>query len=1002
MSNSIDLFAALSELSYSTTQLVAVVLGIVWTSVSFYTYTPVVQLAVSRAVDRLRGRRTVVDPDEVPIEEWPTLEVFVAAYDEPAVIEEAVRTATASRYPAEKLTVTVLTEPGDDATNAVVDRIADRYEFTHRLVPTDYPGTPNKPRALNYGFEHSTAEIVGVIDAEDIVDEALFATSALTISHGEPDFTHGVLDMTNEADGWINLLFRAEYGYWFRLVAPGFVRIGYDVPLPGTTCFFDAAVLREIDGIRREKLGSPWDDAARAWLDDHGLSGITPWDPENVTEDFEIGLLLSASDFTPGYVPVVTAEESPREVNDWIRQRTRWQKGKVYTFLRYRGVLPSGLKHKLHFSYQSLLPHLGPLNIAAVVVVFFLSGLLAYQPLSLVRAVLSVGLAFVALAVGFHLLGYWLASDAPLGTRLRRSVIVAVGVFPYWVLQWGADVRAIVQTYAGQFDWEHTPHVGRAIADADEPLDEHRFEPTYTMSGIFRDTLLGLILLVGLALRIPRIGTQSLWSDEIYSVAVRASFSLPDLLLADDPHPPLYYLLLKGWMALFGNGPAPARWFSVVCSLGAVYLAYSVGMRLFDDRTGLLLAALLSVSTFHVHFGRTARMYALFSLLTLLSWYAFLSVRNGSTLQRAGYAFATAGVLYTHVFGVFVVGAQWIYLLLTTPRSRDRGPERRAVLGVAVLSLPLVGFFARLVFASGSEDGPALDWIPAPSPELLEELALLYAGYPDIYPIMAGSQTTRIAALVVAAVGLVGLTAAVFDSVRPDDDTHTRAVAQMLSLAGVTVGGALLISLLYRPVLIPRYTLPASIGVSALVVTGLRNLPVRPARAVAVVLLISGLLVGGVAYHNTETFEDWEGATAAIEGGATPATAVVYQPGWTRTNVEYYDEGPTPAAYQIDPDVAVGTPDARLAPGTEQQLSAALTNHETVWYVQYNAPFDAPTSEWLRSNAETQYVENFGIVTVYQFQTAEAESTATVEAADDGSATTIARALSTATVVSPA
>ncbi len=996
-----DLFALVSELSYSTIQFVAILLGIIWTSVSFYTYTPVVQLAVSRAVDRLRSRRTVVEPDDVPIEEWPTLEVFVPAYEEPAVIEDAVRTATASRYPAEKLDITVLTEPGDDTTNDIVTRIAESYEFTHRLVPTEYPGTPNKPRALNYGFEHSTAEVVGVIDAEDIVDETLFATSALTISHGRPDFTHGALDMTNEADGWINLLFRAEYGYWFRLVAPGFVRLGYDVPLPGTTCFFDAAVLREIDGIRREKLGSPWDDAALAWLNDHGLSGVTPWDPENVTEDFEIGLLLSASEFTPGYVPVVTAEESPQEVNDWIRQRTRWQKGKIYTFLRYRGVLPSRLRHKFHFSYQSLLPHLGPLNIGAVVVVFFLSGLLAYQPVPLVRGVLSVGLAFVVLAVGFHLLGYWLASDAPIGTRLRRSIIVAIGVFPYWVLQWGADVRAIVQTYAGQFNWEHTPHVGRAIADADEPLDERRFEPTYTMSGIYRDTLLGLTLLAGLALRIPRIGSQSLWTDEIYSVAVRASFSLPDLLLADDPHPPLYYLLLKGWMAVFGNSPATVRWFSVVCSLGAVYLAYSVGMRLFDDRTGILLAALLSVSTFHVHFGRITRMYALFTLLSLLSWYGFLTVRNGSTVQRAGYAFVTAGVLYTHVFGVFVVGAQWIYLLLTTPRSRDRGPERRAVLGVTVLALPLVGFFGRLLLVSGTDSGPALDWIPAPSPELLEELALLYAGYPDIYPIMAGSGTTQIAALVVAAVGLVGLTAAVFDSVRPDDDTHTRAVAQMLSLAGVTIGGALLVSLLYRPVLVPRYTLPASVGVSALVATGLRNIPIRPVRAVAVVFLISGLLVGGVAYHDTETFEDWEGAAAAIGGGETPATAVVYQPGWTQTNVEYYDEGAAPTAYQTDPDVAVGTPDARLAPGTEQQLSAALATHDTVWYIQYNAPFDAPTSEWLRSNAETKSVENFGIVTVYLFDTAGAESAQVVDIGDGGSGTSVARPESTAIGLSP-
>ncbi|SDM99248.1 Dolichyl-phosphate-mannose-protein mannosyltransferase [Halogranum gelatinilyticum] len=962
-----DVSQLLSTFTFTSVQAAAIFFGVIWTTVNFYTYTPILKYGTDRLVERVTGRShaTSVDPQSVPQSEWPTVEVFISAYDEAAVIEQAIRSTLATEYPSEKRTVTVLTEPGDDETNAVVSSLREELEFVHRVVPEGYPGSPNKPRALNYGFAFSDAEVIGVIDAEDVVGETLLSQAAVTISAGKPDFVHGVLDMVNENDGWLNLLFRAEYGYWFRLVAPGFVASGFDIPLPGTTCFFDREVLTEVAARRVERLGETWTEEARTQARELGIGAVKPWDPTNVTEDFEIGLILSSYGFDAGYVPAVTREESPLELNDWIEQRTRWQKGKVFTFLRYRKSLPKGINHKFHFLYQSLLPHLGPINISAVVIIFILSRLLAYEPLPIVRIVLSLGLAFMVIAAGATLVGYWLASDAPRRTRLRRSVIVAVGLFPYWVLQWGADLRALHRTYLGRFHWEHTTHLGRNLTESiTESRRDTEFDPTYTLDGLHRELLLAVVLVGAVLLRLPRLGTQSLWTDEIYSVAVRASLSVPDLLvMPQDPHPPLYYLLLRGWMTVFGTSPGAVRAFSVLCSVAAVYVAYSLATRLFDDRTGLVVAALLAVSVFHIHVGRTARMYALFVFLTTVSWYSLLDVRTGSLLQRAGYAVATAAVLYVHVFGVFVVAAQWAYLAVSAPPSGDRGPERRAVAGVGVLSLPLVYLFGQVVYRMATSTGPSLDWIPAPTADLLSRIGLLYAGYPEIYPILGGSVETRMIATVVAVLFLVAIAFSIFeyDGENGFELSPPRANAQMLALAVVPIGGPLLVSLLYEPVLVPRYTIPATVGVFVLVANGLTNVPVRSGRIATVAVVLVGLLAMGGVYHSTDSFEDWQGAANAIETEASDTDAIVYQPQWTDTDVEYYYDGPALTSYRLPPD------DGDLSAADRGRLREVVTTHEQFWYVQYGAPYDAPTSRWLRENAAQESVQEFGIVTVYRF-----------------------------------
>jgi len=213
------------------------------------------------------------------------------------------------------------------------------------------------------------------------------------------------------------------------------------------------------------------------------------------------------------------------------------------------------------------------------------------------------------------------------------------------------------------------------------------------------------ITLLALGLRLGRLTFQPLWWDEGTSVYF-ASQPLGDLTAATaaDIHPPLYYLLLHFWMLLCGRGEAALRLFSVVIGTLTIPLIYLVGRCLFDARTALLAALLLALSPFHVYYSQEVRMYALVTLLGLVSVYLMLrlleepnpqplpfegrgaspprvgeglgerSDRIGDGLgERSawlGYVLATSLAMYTHYYAAFIPLFQTIFVLLHWRRYR--------------------------------------------------------------------------------------------------------------------------------------------------------------------------------------------------------------------------------------------------------------------------------------------------------------------------------------------
>src|SRR5438445_7581572 len=126
-----------------------------------------------------------------------------------------------------------------------------------------------------------------------------------------------------------------------------------------------------------------------------------------------------------------------------------------------------------------------------------------------------------------------------------------------------------------------------------------------------RIVLLALVLIVstGALLRIVKLGSESLWLDEAYSIYTSQE-SLPEIVqeASRDVHPPLYYFALHYWLKFFVDTESAARSLSVVFGVIAIPLIYGLASLLFDRMTGLFSATLLAWSHFNIEYSQEARM----------------------------------------------------------------------------------------------------------------------------------------------------------------------------------------------------------------------------------------------------------------------------------------------------------------------------------------------------------------------------------------------------------
>lgn len=202
-------------------------------------------------------------------------------------------------------------------------------------------------------------------------------------------------------------------------------------------------------------------------------------------------------------------------------------------------------------------------------------------------------------------------------------------------------------------------------------------------------------MLLGAALRFRGIAREGAWADELWTLLIAdPTFGFAEFwrhVLAD-AHPPLYYLLMRGWSAVFGQSDLAARLPSAIA--GIVTLG-AAGAAPLPKSGRLTLMALLAVSPGAIHFAQEARAYALLLLwATIITGLCLRIVdkpggeQNGDT-SRAIAALTITGILasYTHYFG-FLLAIAAGAIVFAKLRSR------LAAAGVAAVAAAFVPWIA--------------------------------------------------------------------------------------------------------------------------------------------------------------------------------------------------------------------------------------------------------------------------------------------------------------------
>ena len=259
-----------------------------------------------KIVVMIAGYRKPPDrPVDVPLAQKPVVSLIVPLFREAAIANDLVLRLSRLSYPKALLDVVLVLEESDTKTR---DTLADvSLPGWMRVLEVPNGQITTKPRALNYALAHTRGDIIGVLDAEDAPATDQIERVVEAFHHAPPNVAcvQGILDFYNTRSNWLSRCFTIEYAVWFRIVLAGAARLGLPIPLGGTTVYLKRAALKHVGG----------------------------WDAHNVTEDADLGIRLYRFGYRTILVPTVTREEANNRIIPWIRQRSRWLKGYIITYL---------------------------------------------------------------------------------------------------------------------------------------------------------------------------------------------------------------------------------------------------------------------------------------------------------------------------------------------------------------------------------------------------------------------------------------------------------------------------------------------------------------------------------------------------------------------------------------------------------------------------------------------------------------------------------------------
>ncbi len=381
-----------------------------------------------------RSRAIEIAARQLRDDELPVFTILVPMFKEPEVLPILVNALRNLDYPFGKLDIKIVLEESDHDTIEAARGLGLEGIFEIIRVPASMPQT--KPKACNYALQFARGEFLVIYDAEDKPEPDQLRKVVAAFRHA-PDETACVqcrLNYYNATENWLTRMFTLDYSLWFDLMLPGLERFRVPIPLGGTSNHFRLDVLRELHA----------------------------WDPFNVTEDADLGIRLTQKGYRVEVINSTTFEEANCSTGNWIRQRSRWIKGYMQTFLVHTRrplalIRSAGISGSLSFVFfiggTMLSGLLNPL-FWLIFLVGFVTGVAGIEP---VFPPVLLYLSMFNLLAGNGLFIY-LFMIAPLRRGWVELTPFGLTVSWYWVLMSAAAYKALWQLIANPFYWEKTQH----------------------------------------------------------------------------------------------------------------------------------------------------------------------------------------------------------------------------------------------------------------------------------------------------------------------------------------------------------------------------------------------------------------------------------------------------------------------------------------------------------------------------------------------------------------
>jgi cellulose synthase/poly-beta-1,6-N-acetylglucosamine synthase-like glycosyltransferase len=383
---------------------------------------------------------------------FPVFTIFVPVYREAEMLPHLMKNLHRLDYPKDKLDIKILMEEKDDETPGAARRLglfgepetimesmsSDEYrEFLRPFEPIIVPDADihTKPRACNYGLQRARGEFCVIFDAEDDPDPDQLKKAVLAFSHVDLDCVclQSRLNFYNPKDNLLTRWFTLEYSYHYDFYLHGVDRIGAPIPLGGTSNYFRTKAIRDLGG----------------------------WDPYNVTEDADLGIRIARKKLRTSMLNSYTYEEANTKVWNWIRQRSRWIKGYIQTYLvhmRHPRKLRADLGWRKFALFQLTLG--SSIFVVLVNPILWLTTALtiltpAIFPFSLVDPLFYVCLFNLVVGNAFFLTTQVIAA----AKERKYSLIPFALLVPiYWALISFAGWKGAIQLLTKPFYWEKTRH----------------------------------------------------------------------------------------------------------------------------------------------------------------------------------------------------------------------------------------------------------------------------------------------------------------------------------------------------------------------------------------------------------------------------------------------------------------------------------------------------------------------------------------------------------------